>query len=242
MTNGPLILAYHSVADPVVEPSLQVRPATLSAHIRWLGEAGYTIIHVEDLCHRVFGGESGERLAAVTFDDGYTDFQEHAWPCLAAHGVGAVTLFVCPEHVGGDTGWNFRSRVRLRHLDAHGLRRLRAAGVRVEAHGLDHRNFCQLDPGELAVRLDRCQHWFREHLGAAARLLAYPYGDYTEECLAAVGERYAFAFAVGDGRGFRDRRAVSRRCVSEFTTRERLLSPPPVAAPGARPGLVARPS
>jgi peptidoglycan/xylan/chitin deacetylase (PgdA/CDA1 family) len=161
----------------------------------------------------------------LTFDDGYTDFADRAMPILRRQGVAPAAVFVCPEHVGQDAHWNYRARQVRRHMDRATLRQLSSEGVAIEAHGLRHRNFCQIAPAQLAEELDVCRQWFARELDRETSLLAYPYGDYLAEHLPVVGERLAYAFTVIHGTGFGDRRAISRRCVGEQTSQERLLAP-----------------
>ncbi len=221
---GPLVLTYHAVALDVVEPGLQVTPETLRRQIGWLRDAGFTFVSAFDLCEAAFRG-SEEKVVALTFDDGYDDFAELAWPCLQAMGVPGATVFLCPDHAGQSNHWNTRTRMRLRHMDLETLRRLRDAGVHLEPHGREHRNFFQLAPDRLEADLDDCSEWFRRHLAITPRLLAYPYGDVRDDQLGIVGSRFAYAFATHRGRGFRDRLAISRRGVGQDTPRTALLAP-----------------
>jgi peptidoglycan/xylan/chitin deacetylase (PgdA/CDA1 family) len=198
----------------------------LQKQVGWLQDAGVSFVTALELCEAVFDRKDGpamERLVALTFDDGYADFYTLAWPCLKRLGVRAVTVFICPDHVGESNAWNFRAKTGLRHMDLNTLRHLRDEGVQLEPHGREHRNFLQLTPDRLAAELDYCQAWFNEQLGLLPRLLAYPFGDYRDDQLPAIAARFSYAFAMAQGRGLRDRHAVSRRNVSNETTRETLL-------------------
>jgi peptidoglycan/xylan/chitin deacetylase (PgdA/CDA1 family) len=228
--NDALVLTYHGVAREVVEPWVQVTLDVLRRQVGWLQEAGFSFVTAQELCEAVFGG-SKNKLVALTFDDGYSDFSELAWPCLQELGVGAATVFLCPDHTGRYNDWNFRSKVRFRHMDLDELRRLRDAGVELAPHGREHRNFLQLSPERLEADLDYCRDWFHRYLEIRPRLLAYPYGDFREDQLDVVAHRFDYAFSVCQGRGFRDRHAISRRNVGQDTRRETLLGPIELGSP-----------
>ena len=92
------ILTYHRVADPKTTPRLHPRiisatPELFARQMRHLAK-NYCVISMEEALHAV------ERKAAIpdgsvliTFDDGYLDFGEIAWPILQYYRL-PVTLFV----------------------------------------------------------------------------------------------------------------------------------------------------
>lgn len=92
-------LAYHRLEDPAV-PSPDLAPDLVSAspalferHLRYLARF-YHPIGAAELLAALGGRHALPRGAVlVTFDDGYRDFQEIAWPLLKRYQVPAV-LFV----------------------------------------------------------------------------------------------------------------------------------------------------
>lgn len=92
------ILAYHRIDDPAADPDLE--PGLVSATPEGFREqmeliaTRYRAISVDDLVRAREGGRRLPRRAVLlTFDDGYRDFQEHAWPILRRFGIPAA-LFV----------------------------------------------------------------------------------------------------------------------------------------------------
>ena len=101
----PLILGYHHVVENYSEsvrtsmPSLLISQRMLERHLDWVGQR-YQFVHLDDLGTRLESGEQIPRpLAAVTFDDGYSDFYHHAAPLLRRKGIPA-TVFVVTDFVG----------------------------------------------------------------------------------------------------------------------------------------------
>jgi peptidoglycan/xylan/chitin deacetylase (PgdA/CDA1 family) len=94
-----LILMYHRVlpaTDParrLEQPGMYVSPSTLDMHLHVLKEH-FELVHLDDWLRAAARGEALPRLAcALTFDDGWRDNFDHAFPVLRRHSAPA-TIFV----------------------------------------------------------------------------------------------------------------------------------------------------
>lgn len=88
-----VILAYHRVAEPELDPQLLcVAPERFAAQLAAAAELG-TVLSLRDLVRRAAMGRVPARAVAVTFDDGYADNLAAAEPLLRAVGAPA-TVFV----------------------------------------------------------------------------------------------------------------------------------------------------
>ena len=93
---GAIVLAYHSVGDPARDHTGQaVSPRTFEAQLQALQRRA-TIVPAASLVRSVAAGESLKGLAAVTFDDGYADTLQVAWPIASRLGV-PLTVFVTTQ-------------------------------------------------------------------------------------------------------------------------------------------------
>lgn len=106
-----LILTYHRVlpADSeyraTEQPGMIVSPETLEQHIKLTKQLGAQPIHLNDWLERQDRGDNLPRLSvAFTFDDGWRDNYEHAYPILERHQVPA-TIFLVTRMI--DTPWSF---------------------------------------------------------------------------------------------------------------------------------------
>jgi peptidoglycan/xylan/chitin deacetylase (PgdA/CDA1 family) len=79
---------------------LEVTPEFLEATIATTRRAGFEFIAMEDVCERLTGPSRGKPFAVMTFDDGYRDNLEHAWPILRRKGV-PWTVYVVPDFLNG---------------------------------------------------------------------------------------------------------------------------------------------
>jgi peptidoglycan/xylan/chitin deacetylase (PgdA/CDA1 family) len=91
---APLVLVYHRVAAPGIDPlGLAVSPARLAADLE-LARKHRTPVALEDIAL----GRAPDDAVAVTFDDGYADVLIDGLPALERAGVPA-TVFVSTGHV-----------------------------------------------------------------------------------------------------------------------------------------------
>ncbi len=103
--NGlPRVLYYHRVADRIdpTDLGLSVSTGNFEAQVRYLASR-YDVRALGDLLRLWAAGEAlPPRAIAVTFDDGYRDNYDRAYPILRRYRVPA-TVFVTTGHVGTAT-------------------------------------------------------------------------------------------------------------------------------------------
>src|SRR4051794_34746971 len=111
MTGDPLVIAYHCVSH-FPRSALEVAVGQLESHVRALSERGYRF---ETVTSAVQAGGRGERVAALTFDDGDPSVLELALPLLGSLGI-CGTAFVPTAEPGWldvcpllDSGWEIGS-------------------------------------------------------------------------------------------------------------------------------------
>src|ERR1019366_4751846 len=80
-------------------PSMLVSRRMLERHLDWLGRR-FRFISLDELGARLEAKDGREDpVAAITFDDGYRDFYDHALPLLKRKGIPAA-VFVVTDLVG----------------------------------------------------------------------------------------------------------------------------------------------
>jgi len=95
-----VVLTLHHVRPPEARgfaPNalLEITPGFLDAALGLIRAEGYDIVSLDEALQRLQQPKRGRFFVALTFDDGYRDNVEHAWPMLAKHGA-PWTLFVTP--------------------------------------------------------------------------------------------------------------------------------------------------
>src|SRR5438445_757816 len=95
-----LVLTYHGVYGGALDPvlnfdGLHVRIERFERQMRYLA-ARYSVVGLDQLLEGEPGGKRGKPLAAVTFDDGYSNIYHHAYPVLKRLALPA-TVFVITD-------------------------------------------------------------------------------------------------------------------------------------------------
>jgi len=111
----------------------------------------------------------------LTFDDGYTDFADYAWPLLQRYGFTAV-LFVVADRIGGTADWAAMRPEALPLLGWPELRRLAREGVIIGSHSATHPELTGLDPATAVHEMARSRAVLLRGLGAPVDTIAYPHG------------------------------------------------------------------
>ena len=150
---GPclLVLTYHRVlpeghrARETEQPGMLVSPELLAMHFEVL-QRYFTPVHLDDWLRAAKAGDPPPgRSLAITFDDGWRDNYDHAFPILKDAGMPA-TIFLVTDMVGSNYRfWPNRLAHALKawrphfsgRLDENTRRRMIALGIPLDIPGAD---------------------------------------------------------------------------------------------------------
>jgi peptidoglycan/xylan/chitin deacetylase (PgdA/CDA1 family) len=153
-----LQLTFHGLGDaPAGTPSEEAR--------RWVDP---------ERADAIMALVSARSDVAVTFDDGLASDLDVALPLLRRHRLRA-SFFVVAGLIGAPG-----------HLDADGVRQLRAEGMEVGNHGMRHRSWRGLDDAGLREELVQARRSIEETLGTQVRAAACPFSRYDGRVLRAL--------------------------------------------------------
>jgi peptidoglycan/xylan/chitin deacetylase (PgdA/CDA1 family) len=112
---SPLVLGYHRVVDDFdgairnEMPSMLVSRAMFERHIDWIGRY-FRFASLDEIGEHVASGVPFTKpVASITFDDGYRDVYEQAYPVLKRKGIPAA-VFVVTDLVG-QPFWQIHDRL-----------------------------------------------------------------------------------------------------------------------------------
>ena len=170
------ILTYHSLdtSGSVVSTA----PRTFADQIARVADLGFRGISLrEAVAHRAATGSWPRQRVVLTFDDGYANVYDLAWPNLLRYGFTA-TLFLVTQHVGGWNDWEpppagLGARPMLSWQQ---VAELSATGMEIAAHTQTHRNLLELSAADAAGEIVASRTDIESHLQQSVESFAYPFG------------------------------------------------------------------
>lgn len=175
VARSAVVLQYHHVADDT-PASTSVSPDQFSAHLDALARLKFRVIPLDQLFEEVKAGlDPREKVAAITFDDGYADIDQTALPLLEKRGWRA-SVFVATDEIGAGSGM----------LTARQLNDMSARGHLVLNHSASHSYMIRRQRGEsenewlsrARLEIDGAQSELERIIGKAPpKIFAYPYGE-----------------------------------------------------------------
>lgn len=187
------IFVYHFVGRETLERNGQslsrfnVTASEFEAQLALLQALGYHSVTISEIAAALEGqGTLPERPIALTFDDGWKEQYEIAFPILQKYGMRA-TFFVTTSLIGNP-----------RFMTWEQLAELRDAGMEIASHGRKHTSLVDADHKEAWREIARSKEKLETELGITVVSFAYPFGGYRRG-LPALLERAGYRVAVGMG-------------------------------------------
>ena len=135
----------------------------------------------------------------ITFDGGYIDFFNYAWPLLKRYGFKA-TVFLVAARIGTTNIWERADSPEVPLLGWSELCQLRDDGVEFGSLGTTYQPLSLLSPTEIVEEALRSKCIIEQRLGIPVKAFAYPYGDFdpvVQDLIAACGYTYGLSYLSG---------------------------------------------
>jgi len=183
------ILMYHAIADGPAPTC--IAPDTFRRQMATMAEAGYHGMALSHLAAWLQGAEKpAGKPIVLTFDDGYSDFAEVAWPELKARGWTA-TVFLPAGKVGAAADWDAGlGRPARRLLSWPAAAELAALGIEIGAHGVSHADLTALPPDTARDEVVQARRRIEDRIGRPVTSFAAPYGRTNSAVRAEVRKHY----------------------------------------------------
>ena len=190
-----VILLYHRFGSRVTD-SMTVTTPVFAWQMKYLHEHGYTVVPLNDIVKFVLGsGRLPPRAVAIAADDGHRTVFTEMKAVVERYRI-PVTLFIYPSAISNASyamTWE-----QLSDLKSDGL-------FSIESHTYWHPNFRiekkRLAPDEyrnfVAMQLEKSRMILERKFNSKVDLLAWPFGIYDDELIAAARKTgYIAAFSI----------------------------------------------
>lgn len=183
----PRVLMYHMVREHIDGAKfnkLRVKPAEFEKQIRYMKEQGFHFVTMHEL--RENWGNHPEKTVAITFDDGYLDNLENAYPILEKYQAKATIYVVVDRH---DRDWSTYKKAHhnsgeLMHeakLSDEQVHFLANTGlVEIGSHTMSHANLAKLTDQQCLEELSLSKQQLEQITSQEVTSFAYPFGIYSD--------------------------------------------------------------
>lgn len=139
----------------------------------------------------LLGGNSGipARAVVLTFDDAYASFLDYALPVLQRYGFPA-TVYAISGWLGRRAEWFAKEPGRPIPdlMSAEQLREVRAAGISIGSHTVNHVKLAEVDLDLQREELAVSKKALEDILGEEVRHLCYPFGSFNLDAVSVAHE------------------------------------------------------
>ncbi|MBI4371176.1 MAG: polysaccharide deacetylase family protein [Elusimicrobia bacterium] len=207
VTGGMPALMYHKIGLPPSGSKLAklwVSPTRFRRQLEYLRKNGYTAITFAEWRDAEAGRKPlPEKPVLITFDDGYRNNYELAYPVLREFGMKAC-IFLVYETMDHHNAWHdpagepwipMLTWAQIREMQDSGL-------VELGSHTMKHRSLPSLPPDQVRWEVTESKKRLEDKLGREMTGFAYPYGAgaYVPAVRAAALEAgYRFDFSIKQG-------------------------------------------
>jgi len=195
------VLMYHYIR---VNPNrsdatgfgLSVTPTDFAAQMDWIVANGYHTVLPTDLRHALVDGTPlPTKPIVLTFDDGYRDFYNEAWPVLQRYGLKASVAIITAYADKGDIGdEQYMNWDMIRTLDVSGM-------VEIASHTVFHADLTHATTVQRMTELSQSKTTLEAKLSHSCQTFVYPSGLFNTAVVNDADRAgYAIAFTTQSGK------------------------------------------
>jgi peptidoglycan/xylan/chitin deacetylase (PgdA/CDA1 family) len=205
------------------ERAVHVSQKTFERQIRILSRKGYYSLSLEELYRSFVQGESlPKKSVIITFDDGYLDNYELAFPVLKKYGFTA-TIFIPTDLVDRDNHNTFKDRYLMSWKE---IREMHGNGIFFASHTATHPRLTELSNNEIRIELTRSKKKLEDFFDKECNFVAYPYGKFNQQVkdlALEAGYKGACSTKIGLNRPSDDMMTLKRISIIDLDNPSRLL-------------------
>ena len=203
----PRVLMYHMVREHIDGAKfnkLRVEPKEFEKQVAWMKAEGFHFVTMQELQKN--WGKHPEKTVAITFDDGYLDNLENAYPILEKYQAKATIYVVVDRH---DRDWSTYKKAHHNNGELAREAKLNdkqvqflanSSLVEIGSHTMTHANLNKLDDVECLAELTQSKQQLENLTAKSVTSFAYPFGIYSQRDVALVKQAgYSNAVTTEEG-------------------------------------------
>ena len=202
---GVRFLCYHSITPEEPVPEKTFTPTltkdAFRLQMQMIKDSGATVVSMGNALELLKNGEADKgRYVCITFDDGYLDNWNAAWPILKEYRF-AAHFFIVSDWIGIAQKITRNGRVfDVSCMGAEILKKIMSEGGSMGSHSASHKDFTKLGTGELLNELKSSKEKMEILLGTKIITISYPYTFFNTDVETAAreaGYKYGFTIEMG---------------------------------------------
>ena len=199
----PVIMYHRVINNPENEGvyGTYIYEDMFKKHLQYLKDKNYTVITFKDLDKIGWRNrfEKGRKYIILTFDDGYKDNYDLAFPILKEFNFKA-TIFLMGSSTYNEWDVKAGGERKFSLMSVEMIKEMQDYGIEFGAHTFNHPKINTLSNEEIEHQIVDVKKPLEEKIGKEIITFAYPYGilnDYAKEMAKKAG--YTFALATDSG-------------------------------------------
>ncbi|TWW13293.1 putative polysaccharide deacetylase YxkH [Dellaglioa algida] len=162
------ILMYHSIS---VGNSLRIPESQFAHQMQWLQKNGYyTLTPAEAIEVFKTHKKPANKIVWITFDDGYKDNYEKAYPALKKYHKKATINYIT-NHFGHK---NKLTMPQMNEMRQSGL-------VTIESHTVHHKELNQMTDAQQTAEFVDSKKWLNDKFHQQTSIICYPVGRFNDQ-------------------------------------------------------------
>lgn len=183
---------YHQVGifpRPAAHRATFCHIRRFKAQMAFLHFFGYKVMSLSTALKGLFGnGDLPHHSVVLTFDDGYENFKDYAFPILKRYHFPA-TVFLVADLIGKNAKWlEHDGRFGAPLMDKKAIRNLWAQDIVFGSHSLTHPLLTRIDRERQRQEINESKSALEDLLTTEIRYFCYPSGDYDKAVVDMVRE------------------------------------------------------
>lgn len=201
------ILTYHSVSSLSNDP-FEITADTFYRQMQYLAAGGYKVISLENAFALMNRKQILPKTVVITFDDGFKDIYEYAFPILSEFGFPA-TVFLVVDAIGKIDNFSYATpRKEMRILNWKEIKDSTQREINYGSHTLTHRDMTVLGDEEIVYELETSRSMIQKELAIKFIPFSYPFGLYKGKTKSLVRQS-GYSCALGFGN------IISNTCMTD---------------------------